>query len=260
MNWSRSSKLGLVLVALLVASVAPAAAVTVSDDASPSAVAVGEQQDVTYTVDDLYTDYDRWQLTGETDLTDVTWTVTTLHVSGDELEETTYTGSTFSHEIAQSDNVASVEVRIQGTTPNWSDWQYEPAQQVTMATFSQAQEGGSSEQIASYSARPYTEESQSARTAIEDAQDAIDEADSAGAGTDEAETLVDNAISAYDSGNFENAEDLASQAENQANAAAQSKQRTNLLVKIGAAIVVLVLIAGGIYWYRQQQEDYDRLG
>ena len=261
MNWSRSSSTTLVLVALMLVAVVPAAGITVSGDASPSTVEVGEQQDVTYTFEDnLYDNYNRWTLQGETELESVTWTVKTFDVGGDELTEETYSGQNFSHEIAKGDDVASVTVRVEGTTPTWSEWQYDPPQQMTVATFSQSQEGGASNKIEGFTARPYTAESQSARTAIDDANEAIDEAETAGASTDEAEALVNNAISAYENGNFENAEDLASQAETTANSAAQSAQRTDLLLLAGGVIVVLALVAGGIYWYLQQRETYDRLG
>ncbi|UWG48841.1 putative membrane protein [Halanaeroarchaeum sp. HSR-CO] len=260
MNWSRSSSTALVLVALLVVSVAPAAAVSVSDEASPSAVEVGEQQDVTYTVSDLYTDYDRWQLSGETELTDVTWTVTTYDQTDAKIEQQQYNSPSFDHEIAADEDVSAVEVRLQGTTPSWSEWQYDPAQNLTLATFAQAQEGGSSSEVATYTARPYTADSQSARTAIDDAKAAIDDAESAGANPDEAESLLNNAISAYENGNFENAGDLASQAQNSANSAAQSANRTDLLLMAGGVVVLLALVAGGIYWYLQQRETYDRLG
>ncbi|MFW5938350.1 MAG: hypothetical protein ACOCSN_05340 [Halanaeroarchaeum sp.] len=260
MNWSRSSSATLVLVALLLVAVVPAAGVTVSGDASPSAVEVGEKQDVTYTVEDLYTDYDQYQLSGETDLTAVTWTVTTYDQTGAKIDQRQYNDQAFEHTVAADEDLSSVEVRLQGTTPEWSDWQYDPAQQLTLATFAQAQEGGSSTQIDTFEARPYTEESQSARTAIDDATEVIDDAESAGAGTDESEALVSNAISAYENGNFENAEDLATQAENQANSAAQSANRTDLLLMAGGVIVLLAIVAGGIYWYLQQRESYDRLG
>lgn len=261
MNWSRSSSAALVLVALLVVSVAPAAAVSVSDDAGPSAVEVGEQQDVTYTFEEnLYEDYNRWDLQGETELESVTWTVKTFDVGGDELNEETYSGQSFSHEIAKDDDVASVTVRVEGTTPEWTDWQYDPPQELTVANFAQSKEGGASNDIEAFTARPYTADSQDARTAIEDAEAAIDEADGAGGDTAEAESLVDNAISAYENGNFENSADLAAQAQNQAESTAQSAQRTDLLLMAGGAVVLLAIVAGGVYWYLQQRETYDRLG
>ena len=260
MNWSRSSRLALVLVALLLVAVVPAAAVTVSGENVPSQVQVDEQQDVTYTVEELYTDYDRWQLSGETDLVDVTWTVTTYDQTGAKIDQQQYNEPSFAHTIAAENDVSTVEVRLQGTTPTWSDWQYDPPQQLTLATFSQAQEGGTSNEIDTFDARPYTEDSQSARTAIEDANDAIEQAESAGASTAEAEATVNNAISAYENGNFENAVDIANQAQTDAESSAQSAQRTDLLLMAGGALVVLALVAGGIYWYLQQRESYDRLG
>jgi hypothetical protein len=260
MNWSRSSSTTLVLVALLLVAVVPAAGVSVSGDATPSTVEVGAQQDVTYEVTDLYTDYDQWTLSGETELTAVTWTVTTYDQTGAKIDQQQYNAQSFEHTIAASDDVSSVDVRLQGTTPTWSNWSYDPAQQLTVASFTQSQSGGASTPIDSFSARPYTEDSQAARSAIDAANAAIDDAAGTGAGTSEAQSLVDNAVSAYENGNFQNTEDIAGKAQSKANDAAQSAQQTDLLLMAGGAIVVIALVIGGIYWYLQQRETYDRLG
>ena len=260
MNWSRSSSTTLVLVALLLVAVVPAAGVSVSGDATPSTVEVGAQQDVTYEVTDLYTDYDQWTLSGETELTAVTWTVTTYDQTGAKIDQQQYNAQSFNHSIAKSDDVAEVTVRLQGTPPSVANWSYDPAQSITLASFSESQQGGASTIVDTYSARPYTQDSQAARDAISSAADTIDQAESAGAGTGEAEQLLTNAISAYDNGNFENAQDLASQAQNQAESAQQSTQQTNTLLMVGGGVVVLLVIAGIVYWFLQQQDSYDKLG
>jgi len=261
MNWSRSSRLALVLVALLLVAVVPAAGGSFSGDASPAEVEIGEKQDVTYTLEeDLYENYDQWVLQGETELESVTWTVKTFDVGGDELNEETYSGQSFEHDIAKADGVSSVTVRVEGTVPTVTEWSYDPPQKLTVASFSESQEGGTSNDIGTFDARPYTEDSQSARTAIDDAKEAIEQAENAGASTDDAATSVANAISAYDNGNFANAVDLANQAQTSAENSAQSAQRTDLLLLVGGVLVVLALVAGGIYWYLQQRETYDRLG
>ena len=105
-----------------------------------------------------------------------------------------------------------------------------------------------------------TEDSQAAREAIDDAQDAVNTASANGANTDEAEGLIGNAISAYDNGNFENAQSLAEQAENRASSAQQSTQQTNTLLMVGGGIVALVIVGGLVYWYLQQRDTYDKLG
>jgi len=260
MNSSRFSNIATALVLVLLVAAVPAAAVSVSGNSVPASVQVGQQQDVTYAVDDLYSDYDAWTLSGQTELTQVTWTVTTYDQTNAKIEQQQYNGQSFQQPVAASDDVAKVTVRLQGTTPEWSNWTYDPAQQLTLASFAQTQEGGANETIQTSDARPYTTESQQARSAIDAAKTSIADASASGASTQEAQSLLENAVSAYENGNFGNAESLASQAQNKAAGAAQSKQQTNLLLMIAGGVILLLLVAGGVYWYLQQRQTYDRLG
>jgi len=260
MNSSHSSKLALAAVLLALVVAGPAAAISTSG-AAPSDAAVGSTMDVTYTLEEpLYENYNEWTLAGETGLESVTWTVTTYGVGDDEIEQTSYTGQSFTNPVSKAAGVAKVTVRVQGTVPTWSNWSYDPSQSLTVASFEETQEGGSTETILTSTSRPYTEESQAARTAIEDAQATIDAA--AGAGTDvsEAESLLSNAVSAYDAGNFGNAQDLADDAGSAAESAQQSSQLTSTLMLVGGGVVVLAVIVGGVYWYLSNRETYDKLG
>ena len=262
MNWNRSSKILLVSLILTVAAVAPAAAVAVSGENVPDTVQVEKTQDVTFSVSDLYTNYDTWTLRGHTDLTGVTWTVTTYDQTDAQLEQVQYNAQNFTHQISAEDDVAEVDVRLQGTTPTPEEfsWQYDPAQTIVLANFQETQEGGAENPLKTYEARPYTSESQSARQAIDAAGSAIETAKSAGADTSEAETLRKNAISAYDNGNFENAQDLATQSKNDAQGSQQSTERTNMLLYAGIGVVVLLIVIGAVYWYLKNRETYDKLG
>lgn len=260
MNWSRYSNVALAVLLVAVAAAAPVAAVSVSAENGPDAVEVGVTQDVTYEVSDLYTNYDQWSLEGETDLENVTWTVTTYDVGDTQLEQTQYNSQSFSHDVAKDSDVARVTVRLQGTTPEWNEWSYEPAQNLTVAQFSESQQDGASSTLDTDTARPHTEDSQNARSAIESADNAVANAESAGASTGEAESLIENAISAYENGNFDNADSLASQAENEATSAQQSTEQTNMLLWGGAGVLALLIVLGIVYWYMQQRETYDKLG
>ncbi|MFB6112571.1 MAG: hypothetical protein ABEJ58_00545 [Halodesulfurarchaeum sp.] len=260
MNWSRYSNVAVALLVLVSVAAVPVAAVSVSADNAPNAVQVGATQDVTFTFTDLYTNYDQWTLKGHTDLKQVTWTVTTYDLGGAQLRQVQYNAQNFSHPISKSEDVAKVTVRLQGTTPQWSDWSYKPPQNLTLARFAEVQQGGASSVLETYSARPYTTASQQARNAISQAQAAIDEARAAGANTEEASSLIDNAISAYNNGNFQNAENLANQAQNKAQASMQSTQRRSMLLYAGAGIVGLLVVIGLVYWYLQQRDTYDKLG
>lgn len=260
MNSSHFSKLAIVAVLLAVVAAGPAAAVDVSGSDVPADAEVNSTVDVTYTFEELYTNYDQWQLQGETELESVTWTVTTYDVGETQLNQQEYNGQSFSHQIAKADDVAAVEVRLQGTVPEGNEWSYEPAQSLLLANFSETQEGGTENDLRTSQIRPYTADSQAARTAIDDAQAAIDDAESAGVNVDEAAGTLENAISAYNSGNFENAQDLAGDAQNAAESAQQSSQRTSTLLMIGGVVLVLAILAGLVYWYLSNRETYDKLG
>jgi cobalamin biosynthesis Mg chelatase CobN len=262
MNSTRCSRLAALLAVslALVVAVAPAAAVSVSADGVPESAEVDSKVSASFTLTDLYTEYDEWTLRGETNLTQVTWTVTTYDQTGAKLAQESYSASSFNHSIAAGDDVNRVEVEVEGTMPEVGNWSYDPAQSLLVASFAQTQQGGTSSTLATHSTRPYTADSQSARTAIDDAGDAIEEASDAGADTSEAESLLESAVSAYDSGNFENAKNLAGQATEKAEASASSKQQTSMLLMGAGVVVLLVLVGAGVWYWRQSQDSYDKLG
>ncbi|WP_070365779.1 DUF4398 domain-containing protein [Halodesulfurarchaeum formicicum] len=260
MNSSHYSKLAIAAVLLAVVAAGPAAAVSVSDATAPDTVEVGSTVDVTYTVEDLYTNYNEWNLEGATELESVTWTVTTYDLSDSQLDKQQYNGQEFSHTLDKEGDVAMVEVRVQGTVPEWSNWSYEPAQSITLADFTESQSGGAENDLLTSTARPYTESSQAARTALDDATAAIQDAEDAGVDVTEATDRLDNARSAFNSGNFENAQDLAGDAQASAESAQQQSQRTSTLLMIGGVVVVLAILAGVGYWYLSNRETYDKLG
>ena len=262
MNSSRCSELGAVLavVVLLAVAAVPVAAVSVNGDA-PSTAQVGEQQSTTFEVTEPFSDYEEWTLRGETDLTEVTWQVTTFDNAGNQVNQETLTGQEMTYDLQASSGVTRVEVRIEGTTPQASafEWDY-PDTAVTYASFEQTQEGGSTNPLTTYETRPYTSESEGAYAAIADAEDAVDSAQSQGAGVSGAESDLEDAVEFYNSGNFEQAVSNAEEAESAASSAVSSAQRTQLLLYGGVGLVAVLLIAGAAYWYSQQQDSYDKLG
>ena len=263
MNSSRYSELGVVLavVVLLAVAAVPVAAVSVDGDA-PSTAQVGEQQSTTFEVTEPFSDYEEWTLRAQTDLTEVTWQVTTFDNAGNQVNEETATGQELTYQLQASSGVTRVEVRLEGTTPQTSafDWSYDPAQTVTYAEFQQTQEGGSSTVLSTFDTRPYTSESQEARDAISAAEDAISNAQSQGAGVSGAEGDFEDAVEFYNTGNFEQAGSNAAEAESAANSAVNSAEQTQLLLYAGVGLVLVLLVAGGAYWYLQQRDTYDKLG
>jgi hypothetical protein len=232
-----------------------AIAFTVAADGVPSEATVEEDITVTYTIDDPFTDApNQWTLQGTTELESVSWQVTVFR-AGTQISEDTYGSQNVSQDLDIDDNGDEVEIALSGTVPAVENYTYAPEERFTVATLSR-QTGNNTEEFRNDTAHHFTEESKEARDAIDAAQESIDEA----GGNEEAESLVDSAVSSYENGNFENAVDLANQAQNTAESAQQSQQTTRTLLLVGGALVVLLLLGGGIYYlYSQQGDDYSKL-
>ncbi|MBX0325350.1 hypothetical protein EGH21_20190 [Halomicroarcula sp. F13] len=258
MNSIRSSK-GIVTVLCVVGLLAvagTASAFTVSAEGVPSESGVGDEVTVTYTVDDPFTGTsNEWTLAGETELENVSWTVTVLR-AGSQVSQQTYGDQSFSQDLDIDNNGDQVRVELTGTTPAVENYTYQPEEQYVVASLTRVS-GSNEEEFQNSTAHHYTADSREARQAIDSAQAAID----AAGGNSDAEQLVDSAVSSYENGNFENAVNLANQARNTAQQAQQSQQTTQTLLLAGGGLVVLLLLAGGGYYiYTQTQgDDYSKL-
>ncbi len=126
-----------------------------------------------------------------------------------------------------------------------SEWQYEPEHKVLVMELSQVRLGGTSEVIGTIEVSPYNLESKAARESIDKANVVVSEVDD-----EEAKQTIENAISAYNAGNFDNAEDLARQSEENALATGDSRERKGLIVRIVGFVIAMALIGGTIVWYR----------
>mgnify|MGYP006271253037 FL=1 len=260
-NSSRCFKLLVACLVLLAAVAAPAAAVSVGDSAVPEEAAVGEQVSATVTLDELYKNpqLESWTLQGETNLTDVTWTVTTYDQTGSKLDQQSADGANMSADVAAADDVSEVKVKVTGTVPEVTNYSYDPAQQFLLMSLTQARDGGSSTEIETWQTHHYTEESASAREALDEAESAVESADS-----QQAEKTLTNAVSAYNNANgaegFDLATELANEAQSQAESAEQSDQTMQLALYAVGGLLVVGLLVGGFVWYRSQQDSYDKLG
>lgn len=272
-SWSRSSdpaglaRLGglatVVLATLLLcAAVAvPAAAVTVAEEDVTDEAAAGSKVTATVRLDALYQDpqLEQWTLAGETELVDVTWTVTLFDQTGAKVSQESYDGQEFSNaSVAAADGTAEVEVRVTGTVPEVTEYRYDPPQRFTLMELDQTRTGGSSNEIGAWETHHYTDESRNARQAIDAAAAAIENA--GGADTSEAEQTMGNAVSAFENGNFELATELGNEAESQASQARQSSRTMRLALYGVGALLVVGLAVGGFVYYRSQQDTYDKLG
>lgn len=265
MNSSRSSKVGAVALALLLfaSAAAPAGAITAANDDVPEEATVGTQITASVTLEELYRNpqAESWQLSGQTELTNVTWTVVFYDQTGAQTDIVEQTGQSLSDvPINANTGTSEVEVRITGTVPEVSSYSYDPSQRYTVMQLTRGQEGGASSTIDTWESHHYTETSRSARQAIDEAGTAIEEAESNGADPSEARTDRQNAIEAYNDGSFDVATNLAQQATEKANQAQQSSQTRQTLLFGGVGVVALVLVGGVFYWWRSRDQPEDRLG
>lgn len=266
MNSSRCSEIAVLLLALVaVAAVAvPVTAVSVSGSGVPDAVetngTVGIDSKVSYSLTDLYTQYQSYELVGQTELREAVWTVETVNPQGETIDTMTFSGSNFTIDVGGS--IDAIEVSIEGRAPSAEavEFNYEPAQSFVIAAFAQRQSGGVASEIREFTARPYTEDSQTAREAIDAAAGAIDNARSAGAGVSDAQTDYDNAVAAYNNEEFGLAQDLANQAQSAAESAQSSQNRTQLLLTIGGAVIIIALIAVVVVYVLRNRGPEDKLG
>ncbi|PSP77148.1 hypothetical protein BRC81_11010 [Halobacteriales archaeon QS_1_68_20] len=256
---------------------APATAVTVDQTDVPQEAEAGSQISASFTLTDLYQDpqWEPWTLEGETELTNVTWTLTFIDPQGNEFHTETYNGQTFSQQGISTDHpqgtITEIRVQITGDVPSPDQFTYPEKETFTLAKLTQisGQEGAHNE-INTWDTHHYTVAEQGnpdaspgskdAREALNSAREAINETEEAGGDVSSAEETLKNAISAYENGNFQNAVSLAEDAKDEAENAKQSKEQSQMLLFGGVGLVVVLLIAGGVWYYRQQQDDYDKLG
>jgi hypothetical protein len=264
MNWSRSSKAALaaLVVGLVVAAAAagPAAAVSVAAEDVPEEAAAGSQVTATVTLAELYQNpqLESWQLAGDSQLRNVTWTVIMFDQTGSQVTQESFNGQNFtSSAVAAEDGTAEVELRVTGTVPPVSEFSYDPPQQFLLASLALTREGGSSTDIGSWQAHYYTAASDDARTRLDTARSTIEGTD---ADTGEASETFDSAVDAYESGNFDNAVTLADRAASQAESAQQNSQLVQYAMYGVGGLVVVGAAVGGVLWYRSNQDSYDKLG
>jgi hypothetical protein len=262
-NWNRSSRVVLAAVIVLLAATVPAAAVSVTGEDVPSEGEVGTQISATVTLEELYRNpqSERWQLSGETELTDVSWTVTFYDQTGSQVDIVEPTGQSFSGlDIAAESDTAEVEIRVTGTVPAVDSYSYDPAQEFLLMELTRGQAGGASNTIDSWQAHHYTAESDSARAAIDEAGTAIEDAEASGANPSDARANYEDAVAAYEEGSFGVATNLANRATEQANDAQQSQQTQQLLIYAVGGLIAVALVVGGVLYWRSQQGPDDPLG
>lgn len=240
------------LVAVLVFGalfVGPAAAVQSSPTDLPEESEVGAEFEATFELTELFDEFNEWTLSAQTELDNSTWTVRQYNQAGDEISRVDTDGQSVSQAVDLDEGTATIEVRVTGTTPEVDEWSYDPPDSFVAANFTQERDGGTADEIASHESHHYTTESKDARDAIDRAQGEVGD-------SGDARSSLDSAVSAYESGNFENAINLAERAEDEAS---QSQLVRNSLIGVGVVIVLLLVIGGGYRVYKSRQKGPTRL-
>ncbi|AGM99975.1 hypothetical protein L593_00105 [Salinarchaeum sp. Harcht-Bsk1] len=225
MSWSRSSKLGLaVLLLFVLAAVGVASAVSVTPEQAPEEAEVGQNVTIQVELQDLYAESSSWNFDGQTVLENATWTVEEYQGSN-QVDTHTFQGQSPPNGEVTIDQSASdapdrLVVEISGTVPIVDSYSYEnPATFLGAELVRVASDGSGFTTIQEYQIHHYTTDdpgSAEARTALDDARSTIDAAASDGSDVSEAESTFDDAVSAYDSGNFADAVSLAEESASQA--------------------------------------------
>jgi hypothetical protein len=257
-SWSRFSSLALACLLVLSIVAVPVSAVSVGDSTVTSDAEVGSEVTATVTLTELYQNpsLEEWTIEGDTELTDVTWTVIYYDQTGAKVNQESYDGQNFTGAgVVADDGTSEVEVRITGIVPRVGDYTYDPAPSFTVISLEQTREGGSTDEIDTWSATHYSEESREARNAIEDAEATVESVND-----QEAERRLQNAKEAYDGEEFDLATDLAGQAQERAEQTQRSNRRMQFaLYGVGGLVVIGLLVGGFLYW-RSQQQGHDKLG
>lgn len=249
MSWNHYSRLipvviGIVLIGGIVGA-------TSIEQGGISQAEIGSDVTVETMVTELYItntgSIDVWTLRGESLLKSVTWTVTEINAADRPIEgsKKVYAGKVFEQGVSLDDSILKIKVEVSGTIPEVSEWKYEPEYKVLVMELSQVRLGGTSEVIGVIEVSPYNLESKAARENIDKANVVVKGVDDG-----EAKQTIENAISAYNAGNFDNAGDLARQAEENALAVEDGRERKGLIVKIVGFVIAVALIGGTIVWHR----------
>lgn len=212
---------------------------------------VGTNFEATFELTDLFSEFETWTFAAGTELENATWTITQYNQAGSEISRTETDGANATQAVDISDGTSTIEVRVTGTTPEVETFSYDPPDRFVVASFTQEREGGTDRDIGTHESHHYTTKSKEARQVIDRASETVE-----GSGADDAQSSLDSAVSAYESGNFENAIDLAERAENEAS---QSQLVRNVLIGAGIVIVLAILLGGGYKLYKSRQQDTSRL-
>jgi hypothetical protein len=225
---------------VLLAAVGGPAAAASFVYADPAPAQVGQSYQFSASIEEPFRDLpDQWTLQGQTDLENATWTVQ-VSAQGEPVANPSASGGSFNLSLDQSDNPTPtlVNVTVSGDVPPIDTYSYSDraSENISVMSINQISDGTPNELREILTPR-YTEESRQARQAIDAAIEAVGGRNA----------KIEQAISAYNTGNFGNAVSRAEEAES----GAQSGQ---LLLYAAIGVVAIVVIAGAVYYWRQRRD------
>lgn len=219
MSWSHSSKIGLlaVSVVLLIAAVGVASAVSVTTEQAPEEAEVGEDVTVNVELQDVFEEESSWEINGQTELQDAEWTIELYH-DGERVDTRESSGEQ-PEPVYLEDGITETDravVTVEGSAPELSNASYDDPATFLGGEVAQVPSEGDSEVLSQQRVRLYSEDSRDARSSLEGANETIESAAAGGAGVSSAESTFQDAVAAYDDGEFADAISLAEDAESQA--------------------------------------------
>jgi hypothetical protein len=264
MSWTHSSKviaLG-VLLAVALGAAGTAAAISFTDDSIPDETQENESVTWTVTMEEPYNGppSDEYTLRAKTDLSNADITLTARDLDQNTVaqtsEESNQADILISKAGAYDNDVADVVIEVSGKVPTVSAWNYEDKSAENFLGLELTRvEGGDeitlAEGDATWEVHRFNEDSKEAREAIASAEEVVSDS-----GNEDAQSRLDEAKVHYNNGEFQNAIDAADEAENTAESEGET---TQLLLMAGGVVLVIALLGGGLYVWRQQKDDTNKL-
>jgi hypothetical protein len=241
------------LAVVLLGAVGTAAALSISASDVPEEAEVGSEVESRFTIDDAYTENSQWTLRLETELQNVSWVVEEYD-QGDRVNQWTGGGQTFEQDLSSNPTGDEIRIQVRGDVPGVDSYNYSAPENFTVVAL-RSQTGDNVQTLETYEVHHFTTDSKEARGEIDSAEQAIE---NAGGNADAREDLR-SAVSFYNSGQFEEAVREANNAEDKATQAQQSQQTNQMLIFGGLGVALLAIVVGGVWYWRNQQDDYDKL-
>ena len=248
MNLTRSSRYALVALlalALTLGAVGTALAIDFDDSGVPADAEVGESEQVVVEFEAFEERNTPWAVEAESELDDVTVSIT---ATGPGVEDVETSAGSADLEL-DPDSHSDVTIEAVGDVPTIEQYNYEDPDEENVLGLEISDRDGAT--LGSWDVHRYTEDSQSAREAIDEASEAV--ADSS---SESAEDDLNDAITFYNNGEFESAINAANSAQETAESEGETRQ---MLLMAGGVLALAGIVVGGVYFWKSRQTNTNKL-